>query len=91
MDTTPRTVRLASTELEYLRSARFLPPTLLQILNAVTVGRHGATLRSVSRDVAEEFRSALTHRLATAGFDADYEPNVEGRMLEELIDRFHFQ
>jgi hypothetical protein len=91
MDATQKAVRLSSKELEYLKSARFLPPSLVQILNTVTAGRHDACLLSVSRDVAEEFRSAFTHRLAAAGLGTDYEPNAEGRMLEELIDRFHLR
>ena len=91
MDAAQKVVRLSSKELEYLRTARFLSPSLVQILNTVTAARDNGCLLSVSRDVAEEFRSAFTHRLAAAGFGTDYEPNSEGSMLEELIDRFHLR
>jgi len=91
MDATQKIVRLSNRELEYLKTARFLHPSLVQILNTVTAGRDDEFLLSVSRDVAEEFRSAFTHRLAAAVFGIDYEPNSEGRMIEELIDRFYLR
>jgi hypothetical protein len=89
-DSTQKQVRLSSKELEYLTSASFLPATLVPILSTALVQRNDAFLLSVSRDVAEEFRSAFMHRVAVAGLGPDYEPNSEGRMLEELIDRFYF-
>lgn len=90
MDTTQKVVRLSSREFEYLKGARFLPPSLVQILDTVTAGRDDACRLSVSRDIAEEFRSAFTNRLAVAGFGADYESTSEGLMLEKLIDRFYY-
>ena len=35
---------------------------------------------------AETIRGALTVELARCGFDADYEPTTEGRLIEDLID-----
>jgi hypothetical protein len=90
MDATQKPVQLSRSQFEYLKHARFLPAALAQLLSTALVERDDACVLSVSRDVAEEFRSAFTHRLAASGFGADYEPNSEGRMLEELIDRFHF-
>lgn len=89
MDATQKLVQLSSRELEDLKRACFLPASLVQILSTALVERNDAWFLSVSRDVAERFRSAFTDRLAAAGFGADYEPNSEGRMLEELIDRFY--
>jgi len=43
---------------------------------------------TLSRAMAETLRDYFTQRLARVGFDADYKPNREGRMLEQLIDRF---
>jgi hypothetical protein len=37
---------------------------------------------------AEQLREILTTQMATVGFDADYEPNEQGAVLERLIDRF---
>jgi hypothetical protein len=90
MDTTQRVVLLSSKQMEYLKGARSLPASLVQILNTAVAGRGDTYSLSVSRDVAEEFRSALMHRVAVAGFGTDYEPNNEGKMLEDLIDRFYF-
>jgi hypothetical protein len=42
----------------------------------------------LDRADAEMLREYFTERLATIGFDADYEPNKEGLMLERLIDAF---
>ena len=35
---------------------------------------------------AETVRAALTDEMARRGFDADYRPNDEGRVIEVLID-----
>ncbi|HEU4624571.1 MAG TPA: hypothetical protein VFS52_07410 [Steroidobacteraceae bacterium] len=44
----------------------------------------------VTKEIAEHFRTSFTERLAKAGFDSNYEPNYEGKLLEDLIDRFYF-
>jgi hypothetical protein len=90
VESTQKQVRLSSKELDYLKNASFLPTALVRILSTARVQGKDAFLLSVSREVAEEFRSAFMHRVAVAGLGPDYEPNSEGRMLEELIDRFYF-
>jgi hypothetical protein len=40
---------------------------------------------------AEQLRDYLTKQLAAVGFDRNYSPNEQGRMLENLIDRFHLR
>ncbi len=40
---------------------------------------------------AEQLRGYLTTHLAAVGFDENYSPNEQGRMLEELIDRFYLR
>ena len=42
----------------------------------------------LSRAEAENLRDSLTTQLAAVGFDDDYSPNKQGRMLEKLIDKF---
>jgi len=81
-------IYLSRRQVEYLRQASFLPAELAQIVEAVKSEGHEVRVICVSCEVAEEFRSAFTDRLAKVGFDADYEPTDEGRILEELIDRF---
>ena len=73
----------------YLKNSGFLATPFAQIIDAAqAVGDDRYTVR-VSHDVAEQFRSAFTDRLAKIGFDVNYDPTSEGRMLEELIDRFY--
>jgi hypothetical protein len=73
----------------YLKNTNFLPESLAQVIKAaqpISNDRHAV---HISRDAGEQFRSAFTERLAKVGFGADYEPTSEGKMLEELIDRFY--
>jgi len=83
-----RRVRLSSRELLYLRSASFLSTHLLRVIEGGEELGGGRYQFEVSPELAEQFRSAFTKRLAKVGFDATYEPNREGVLLEELIDRF---
>jgi hypothetical protein len=83
-----RSIQIPTRHFQYLRDANYLPPPLAQIIESEE-SAHGETVVLVlSEDVAEDFRSTFTERLAKAGFGADYELTCEGRMLEELIDRF---
>jgi hypothetical protein len=51
---------------------------------------HGesVTLRLTCTE-AEELRDSLTLQLAAVGFDKDYSLNEQGRLLENLIDKFY--
>jgi hypothetical protein len=42
----------------------------------------------LNREEARLVREALTTQLAAVGFDENYEPNEQGKMLEDLIDKF---
>jgi len=89
MNVVQKLIQLSSSEVEYLREASFLPPHLAEIVRSAQLASDGSFSLHVSREVAEGFRSALTDQLAKTGFDVDYEVTGEGRMLEELIDRFY--
>lgn len=43
---------------------------------------------SVTPDIAEDLREQAEGLLPLIGFDENYEPNVSGRLLESLIDKF---
>jgi hypothetical protein len=88
MNVAQKLIQLSSREMEYLRQASFLPPYLAEIIRSQSASEGSLSLQ-VSREVAEGFRSAFTDQLARGGFGVDYEPTSEGRMLEELIDRFY--
>lgn len=82
-------VNLFPDEIEYFRKANFLAPHLVAALEAAECEGDTRFVLKISRDRAEEFRSAMTERLAKVGFDDNYEPTSEGSLLEELIDRFY--
>lgn len=82
----PLTVSLDARELVYLKNTAFLPQALAQRLEIAPT--RGKSCLTVTREVAEQYRDAFTERLARAGFDADYKPTAEGRILETLIDKF---
>ena len=85
-----RMVELSSQQLMYLRNTNFLPALLVQLVATAKTSKAKYHV-PVSRDTAEQFRDAFTNRLAKVGFDANYEPTSEGKVLEELIDRFYFR
>lgn len=58
-------------------------------MHAAESSSDGSAVLKLSRDLAEEFREALTNELAKVGFDENYDLTAEGRILEDLIDFFH--
>jgi hypothetical protein len=88
MNVAENRIQLSRRQVEYLRQSSFLPASLGQIVEAAAPAEDGARVLRISREVAEEFRSAFTDQLAKVGFGADYGPTSDGRILEELIDRF---
>jgi hypothetical protein len=82
-------VRLSARELAYLQDARFLPDSLVGLLVGAQRDDENDCQLTISRNIAEQFRSAFTEQVARVGFDANYEPTGEGKLLEELIDRFY--
>jgi len=84
-----KTVELSRQQLMYLRNTSFLSTSLVHLI--ATAKPSGDRYQvAVSRDTAEMFRRTFTDRLAKVGFDVNYEPTSEGKVLEELIDRFYF-
>jgi hypothetical protein len=89
MKTESRRVNLLRNEAEYLSTSGFLPIGLLECLKGIAWEAGAAGTLAVPFGVAEQFREAFTEQLAKVGFDEAYEPTEEGRLLEDLIDRFH--
>lgn len=84
-----RTIRLSKSDLTYLANAQFLTDDLNRIVGEAKVAdEDDARLLELDRATAERFRDEFTARLAKVGFGPDYEPTREGKLLEELIDRF---
>jgi hypothetical protein len=86
---TIRRVDLARSEVDYLKTAGFLPLVLLECLQGVRWQSEAAGTLEVSATNAEAFREAFTEQLAKVGFNEAYEPTAEGGLLEDLIDHFH--
>lgn len=75
-------------DVAYLTGTKFLPDDLDQILRlAEPSGKRWLSL-AVDSETAERFRAEFTDHLARVGFDHDDKPLREGRLLEDLIDRF---
>ena len=72
----------------YLSNTKFLPADLEKIVSDAEVTEGKERILKLDRDTAELFRDEFTSRLARVGFGEDYEPTREGKLLEELIDRF---
>ncbi len=81
-------IRLSCEEERYLKESEFLPKSLREIVRSAGAFRHDVYFLRIARDNAETFRSLFTDRLARVGFDSNYEVTDEGRLLEDLIDRF---
>jgi len=88
MDSQP--IRLSINELEYLRKIEALSPALVDALREAERVSAETYAIDISLALAEDFRSVFTQRLAAVGFGPSYELTDEGKMLEELIDRFYF-
>ena len=83
------TIVLSDEELTYLTAGAWLPISLATVLRSADVRTGDRHRLSMSRGEAEVLRSTFTERLAAIGFDTEYAVNDEGRMLEDLIDRFY--
>jgi len=81
--------RVSAEEVECLkRLASFHEPFAgLLRFEEGSAGRR-TTIR-LSRAEAEQVRDYLIEQVALTGFDENYNPNKQGRMLEALIDRFY--
>jgi hypothetical protein len=81
--------QVSAEELEYLEQLASRNDALAGLFRF----QEGAPGRRVtirlSRAEAEQLRDSLTTQLAAVGFDKNYSPNEQGKMLEELIDRFY--
>jgi hypothetical protein len=87
-DHTQREVRLSKDHFDYLTNTMVLPENLEELVaRAKPPDGTGGVVR-LDVDTAERFRDQFTARLAHVGFGQDYRPTAEGRLLEDLIDRF---
>jgi hypothetical protein len=81
--------RLSEAELEYLKQLVAREEALTDLLRFQEVAPGGKATIQLNIAGAERLRDFLTTQLATVGFDENYSPNEQGRVLEKLIDRFY--
>ena len=86
--TSMRTIKLSKMEVAYLANTQFLPEDLARIVGIAEPVTGEVRLLELDRQIAERFRDEFTTRLAKVGFGTGYEPTREGKLLEDLIDRF---
>ena len=81
--------QLSAVEFDYLFHLASCDEWLAGLLNLHKGAQgRGAVIR-LSRAEIEQLRDYLTTKLALVGFDENYAPNEQGRILEQLIDRFY--
>lgn len=79
---------VSSDELDYLKELVSHDETVAHLIK-VPQGIPGRKVPiRLNRADAAQLRELLMARMDKGGFDENYEPNVEGKMLETLIDRF---
>jgi len=88
MTPTAISVRLSRTEVDYLCNAGFLGEHQTDVLRQAERSHSAGVTLNLTRSAAEEFRDRFTEHLAKVGFDENYNPTPEGKMLEDFIDRF---
>ena len=77
---------LSPEETSYLEHLASEEPQFADILNSFGGWRVDQGALSLLHTQAELLREYFTERLARVGFDAEYKPNAEGQVLEQLID-----
>jgi len=82
-----QTAKLRRSDVDYLRHHSLLPDNVIIELMSKMHTVFPPISLEIERDVAGPIRDVLAERLVKVGFDENYEPNEEGKFLEDLIDR----
>lgn len=80
------TVRLTARQAAYLSDLLATDTSFATLFRASGSIRFERDAIVLDRTGARKLADSLTERLAERGFDARYEPNEEGTVLESLID-----
>lgn len=82
-------LHVSTDELHFLNQLVSRDELATGLLSFQKVAHGDETTIQLTRAEAEQLRDFLTTQLATVGFDENYSPNEQGRILEKLIDRFY--
>ena len=81
-------IKLNEDEYKYLCEALFLPDKLRQLFFLIE-RKENTYLLNIAEDEADEIRDLCGEHLQLVGFDEKYEPTAEGKILEDLVDKFY--
>ena len=84
----PHEFHISTEELNCLKELLLQDTMVANLIISSQKQGHKITIQLFPAD-AERIRELLTERLAMVGFGPNYEVNEKGRLIEELIDRFH--
>jgi len=85
------TIKLTHADVDYLNNTDIFDQPQIEAIRKIQWVSNATAKLQLSLSLSESFRSTFTERLASAGFDENYEPTIEGKVLEKLIDRFYSQ
>mgnify|MGYP001480328708 CR=1 FL=1 len=80
--------QLSTDEADYLFRLAAHDESLARLLEPASEPDDRAVKVRLTHAETEYVRDRLTVKLAAVGFDEDYSPNEQGRVLEKLIDKF---
>lgn len=78
--------RIGAKERAYLAQQKGIPSGAQEALQSASAE---SNVVEMTQEQASDLRDRCGELLQAKGFGADYEPNDEGRMLEDLIDRLY--
>jgi hypothetical protein len=80
-------ITLTKTEKHYCLNSDFLPDNYISAISSA-IQEEDLYVVTVLEEEADEIRDFCSEKLQLVGFDKDYSPTIEGRILESLIDKF---
>lgn len=80
-------IKLNNDEYKYITSSRFLPNELLHLIKDSKKNESIHVLK-VTEENADTLRDLFGEQLQLVGFDENYKLTHEGKILEDLIDKF---
>ena len=81
-------ISISTAQAEYLTRLRNSDAAFAELLRGTASIFMQENSVLLTKEGAETLRSFFTIKLAEVGFDEHYAVNIEGRMLEALIDNF---
>lgn len=81
-------IKLSADEIAYLSTASFIPVEFAEQIKLASAPGDASISVDILEDDADALRDMFGEQLQKVGFDAAYNPNTTGQLLERLIDKF---